>query len=165
MRCIVKKKLPVFIILALIIVIVSLLVVIFKFSSPKEQQNHGVVLEPNKENLQDVQAGTDLPGIVIPGWTAIKLPAAKTEADVSLYNPDGNSSYYDLSFTLKLAETDELIFTTGKIAPGYKCSKVTLEKELEPGEYEAIMMVQPYLQDEKQTPTNNAELEILIIVE
>ena len=92
-----KKKLPVFIILALIIVIVSLLVVIFKISSPKEQQNHGVVLEPNKENLQDVQAGTDLPGIVIPGWTAIKLPAAKTEADVSLYNPDGNSGYYDLS--------------------------------------------------------------------
>ena len=37
--------------------------------------------------------------------------------------------------------------------------KVTLEKELEPGEYEAIMMVQPYLQDGKQTPTNNAELE------
>ena len=60
---------------------------------------------------------------------------------------------------------DDIIFTTGKIAPGYKCSKVTLEKELEPGEYEAIMMVQPYLQDEKQTPTNNAELEILIIVE
>lgn len=160
-----KKKLPVFIILALIIVIVSLLVVIFKISSPKEQQNHGVVLEPNKENLQDVQAGTDLPGIVIPGWTAIKLPAAKAEADVSLYNPDGNSGYFDLSFTLKLSETDEVIFTTGKIAPGYKCSKVTLEKELEPGEYEGILMVQPYLQDEKQTPTNNAELEILIIVE
>ena len=160
-----KKKLPIFIILALVVVIVSLLVVILRISSPKEQQNHGVVLEPNKENSQEVQAGTDLPGIVIPGWTAIKLPAAKMEADVSLHNPDGNSGYYDLSFTLMLAGTDEVIFTTGKIAPGYKCSKVTLEKELEPGKYEAIMMVQPYLQDEKQTPTNNAELEIMIIVE
>ena len=151
-----KKKFSFLIILALIIVIALLLVVILRISSSKEQQNHGVVLEPNKETSQDVQAGTDLPGIVIPGWTAIKLPAAKTEADVSLHNPDGNDGYYDLSFTLKLSETDEVIFTTGKIAPGYKCSKVTLERELEPGKYEAIMMVQPYLQDEKQTPTNNA---------
>lgn len=162
-----KKKFPILIILGLVIIIVALLVVIakIKVSSPEEQKSQGVVIENNNGDSQNVQAGTDLPGIVIPGWTAIKLPAEKLEADVSLHNPEGNAGYYDLSFTLKLTETDEVIFTTGKISPGYKCSKVTLEKELEAGKYEAILLVQPYLQDEKQTPTNNAELEITIIVE
>ena len=161
------KKFSILIILLLCSVIVVLAGTVMKLSrsSEEQQSSQGIVFEPIQDPSQDVQAGSSLPGIVIPGWTAIKLPAGSESADVSLHNPEGNSGYYDLEFTLKLSETGEVIFSTGKIAPGFKCSKVELEKKLEPGRYEAIMMVQPYLQDEAQTPTNNAEMEITIIVE
>ena len=130
---------------------------------PSENKpGQGIVFEPNKPTESSQSA---LPGISIPGWKAIKLPAGKLGADVSLHNPDANAGYYDLSFTLKLADSEEVIFTTGSIPPGYKCSRVTLTRELEPGNYLATLFVQPYLQDEHQTPTNNAELEILLIVE
>lgn len=160
-----KKKLPFLIIIALIAIIVTLVSVIIKLSAPKEETNYGVVFAPNEETTQDKQEEEELPGIVIPGWTAIKLPAGTTEAEVSIYNPEANCDFYDLSFTLRLAETEEVLFTTGKIEPGMKCTKVTLKRKLESGEYRAIMNVQPYLKVETESATNNAELEITLIVE
>lgn len=158
-----KKSISIFIIILLIVVIMLLVALLMH---PKEDEaGKGVVFEPNNSSQLQGYVGTNHPGIAIPGWGAIKLPSGVKEADVSLHNPESNQGYYDLSFTLKLADSGEVLFSTGAIEPGYKCTHVTLTKELEPGEYEAIMFVQPHLQDEDQTPTNNAELEILLIVE
>ena len=158
-----KKSLSVFIIILLIAIIILLVALLIPQN--EDDTGKGVVFEPNNSSQTQGYVGTNLPGIAIPGWGAIKLPSGVKEADVSLHNPESNQGYYDLSFTLKLADSGEEIFSTGPIEPGYKCTHVTLTRELEPGEYEAIMFVQPYLQDEDQTPTNNAELEILLIVE
>ena len=158
-----KKSLSVVVITLLIVIIVLLVALLM---SPNEDgAGKGVVFEPNNSSQTQGYVGTNLPGIAIPGWGAIKLPSGAKEADVSLHNPESNQGFYDLSFTLKLADSGEVIFSTGPIEPGYKCTHVTLTRELEPGEYDAIMFVQPYLQNEDQTPTNNAELEILLIVE
>lgn len=159
-----KKRFSRVIIAILLTNIVLLLALLFK-SCQKDSNGKGVTFEPHTENSEQVYAGTTLPDISIPGWTAIKLPAESAEADISLHNPLANEGYYALSFTLKLADTGETIFTTGSIEPGYKCTHVMLKRELEPGEYDAILFVQPYLLDELKTPTNNAELEILLIVE
>lgn len=160
-----KKKFP-FIIIAVLLVIVSVMAfALIKQSQEENVKNNGVVYEPNAVDGSVMYAGSNLPGVAIPGWTAIKLPAGTLEADVSLHNPDSNDGYYNLSFTLKLADTGEEIFTTGPIEPGYKCSKVLLNAELNTGKYHAVMFVQPYLQNEAQTPVNNAEMEILLIVE
>ena len=158
-----KKFLSVFIIILLIAIIILLVALVMP--SKEDETGKGVVFEPNNSSQAQGYVGTSLPGISIPGWGAIKLPSGVKEADVSLHNPESIQGYYDLSFTLKLVDSGEVLFSTGTIKPGYKCPHVTLTKELEPGEYEAIMFVQPYLQDEDQTPTNNAELEILLIVE
>ena len=126
----------------------------------------GVVYESNTKNNSDtVEEKTPTkPNISIPGWTAIKLPANSREGQVSLYNPIENAEYYDLSFCLSL-DTGETVFTTGLIRPGEKCSQVSLERELDAGEYQARLLIQPYLMDENHTPTNNAVINILLIVE
>lgn len=160
-----KKTFP-FIIITLLLVVISVMAfVLVKQLQDDVVTNNGIVYEPNVSNGSKIQAGSNLPGVAIPGWAAIKLPTNTMEANVSLHNPDSNEGYYDLVFTLKLADTDEIIFTTGFVEPGYKCSKVCLNHELEKGEYKAVMFVQPYLQDKARTPVNNAKMEILLIVE
>lgn len=105
------------------------------------------------------------PGIAIPGWGSITLPAGVTEAAASLQNPEENEGWYYMTFELRLKDTDEVIFTTGLIPPGQYCNKVTLTHPLEKGEYAAVVHVQPYRMDENQTPTNNADMETTLIVQ
>ena len=151
-------------IIVVLITIIAILVAIQIRNHEKEVVHEGVILEANSEEKANAYVGSSLPGIAIPGRTRLELPAGVTEADISLHNPDANSGYYDLEFTLKLSETEEILFATGLIPPGYKCSHVTLAKKLDAGEYEAVLLVQPYLKDEAHTPVNNAELNILLIV-
>lgn len=153
------------VIIILLLIVIVLLLITRCTPGQEEDVGKGVVFEPNATTPAQGFVGTNLPEIAIPGWGAIKLPAGALEADVALHNPDANAGFYDLSFTLKIADSGEEIFTTGPIAPGYKCTYVTLTRKLEPGEYDAVLFVQPYLQDEDKTPTNNAELKLLLIVE
>lgn len=104
------------------------------------------------------------PGVVIPGWGGIKLPAGVTEAAASLYNPEANADLYYLTFELRIKETDEVIFSTGLIPPGLYCNKVELTRPLEVGTYEAILHVQPYRMNESLSHTNNADLDVHLIV-
>ena len=104
------------------------------------------------------------PGIAIPGWAGLSLPAGVTEADVSFFNPEANADWYYLTFELRLKETDEVLFTTGLIPPGMYCNKVTLSRPLEAGTYECTMFVQPYFIREVPTPTNNAVFDIQLSV-
>lgn len=104
------------------------------------------------------------PGIAIPGWAGLSLPAGATETDVPLYNPEANADWYYLTFELRLKETDEVIFSTGLIPPGLYCNKVTLSRPLEKGTYECTMVVQPYFIREVPTPTNNAVFDIQVSV-
>ena len=151
-------------IIAILAITVMIMAAVLINSHPKKPVGHGIVLEQHNEKKTSMYVGTSLPNIAIPGQTVIELPAAVTEADISLHNPNSNADYYDLEFTLKLKDSDESLFSTGLIPPGYMCSHVTLNRALNAGEYDAVLYVQPYLQDENHTPVNNAELNILLIV-
>lgn len=145
-----------------------------KGPAPEVTQAPVVVVEPTQTPaLQvDPNAGALItpaptvaePGIAIPGWGAIKIPAGVTEAQVALENPSANEGWYYLTFELRLLETGEVIFTTGLIPPGQFCNKVELTRPMEPGEYPAVVHVQPYRMNESMTPTNNADLETYLIV-
>ena len=112
------------------------------------------------------------PGVAIPGWGSITLPAGVTEAATTLKNPEANEGWYYLTFEMRLPTVDEetgeesyeVLFTTGLIPPGQYCNQVTLTRALEPGEYNVILHVQPYRMSDK-TPTNNADTETVLIVE
>lgn len=154
-----NKRLLLLIVL-LLLIIAALVFLLLKPEDPTPG-GQGISFQPT----QTAQAGTSLPEITIPGRTILLLPAGKTEADVSFYNPEKNKDYYNLSFCVKLKQTGEVLFETGQIEPGYQCTKVTLSRALEAGEYDIIILVQPYLRDEANTPTNNAELAARLIVE
>ena len=124
-----------------------------------------ITVDPYAGDLVTPTPAPTEPGVVIQGWTSVKVPASATESNVSLYNPEENAGWYDLTFELRLKETDEIIFTTGLIPPGQYCNKVMLSRPLEPGIYPAILHVQPYYMNEEQTPTNDLNMDVRLIVE
>lgn len=121
-------------------------------------------VDPNAgELITPVPAPTE-PGVAVPGWGSMTIPAGVTEVQTALQNPEANAGWYYLTFELRLKDTDEVIFTTGLIPPGQYCNQVTLNRALEKGEYAAIIHVQPYRISD-QSPTNNADMETVLIVE
>lgn len=129
-------------------------------------------IDPNAGALITPTPAPTEPGVAIPGWGSITLPAGVTEASTTLKNPEANADWYYLTFEMRLptvdeetgAESYEVLFTTGLIPPGQYCNKVTLTRALEPGEYNVILHVQPYRMSDK-TPTNNADMETVLVVE
>lgn len=129
-------------------------------------------IDPNAGELITPTPAPTEPGVAIPGWGSITLPAGVREAATSLKNPDANADWYYLTFEMRLPTVDEetgeesyeVIFTTGLIPPGQYCNQVTLTRALEAGEYNVILHVQPYRMSDK-TPTNNADTEMVLIVE
>ena len=142
--------------------------------SPTVEPSPTVELEidPNAGELITPTPAPTEPGVAIPGWGSITLPAGVTEAATTLKNPDANADWYYLTFEMRLPTVDEetgeesyeVLFTTGLIPPGQYCNQVTLTRPLEAGEYNVILHVQPYRMSDK-TPTNNADTETLLIVE
>ena len=129
-------------------------------------------IDPNAGDLITPTPAPTEPGVAIPGWGSITLPAGVTEAATTLKNPDANADWYYLTFEMRLPTVDEetgeesyeVLFTTGLIPPGQYCNQVTLTRPLEAGEYNVILHVQPYRMSDK-TPTNNADTETVLIVE
>ena len=129
-------------------------------------------IDPNAGALITPTPAPTEPGVAIPGRGCITLPAGVTEAATTLKNPEANEGWYYLTFEMRLptvdeetgAESYEVLFTTGLIPPGQYCNKVTLTRALEPGEYNVILHVQPYRISDK-TPTNNADMETVLVVE
>ena len=105
------------------------------------------------------------PGIVIPGYELLHLPAGETQADVLLQNPEANAGHYYLTYEIRLKDTDELLCVTGLVPPGQSVQKITLSRALDAGRYEAIIHVQPYRMDDQQSATNNANFRTTLIVE
>ena len=119
----------------------------------------GIFVEPEIEELEKSDGG-----ISIPGWGSINIASNETTVDVNLKNPEENEGKYDLAFTITLDGEEEPIAETGLIPAGKSALKLKLAKPLEPGTYEATVLVQPYRVDD-QSKTNNAEIKTVIIAE
>ena len=129
-------------------------------------------IDPNAGELVTPTPAPTEPGVAIPGWGSITLPAGVTEAATTLKNPEANEGWYYLTFEMRLPTVDEetgeesyeVLFTTGLIPPGQYCNQVTLTRALEAGECNVNLHVQPYRRSDK-TPTHNADTETRLIVE
>ena len=120
----------------------------------------GSFVQPEKTAAEEESTG----GIAIPGWGSIRIQAGEKLVDVNLENPIDNEGKYYLSFSLYLKDQDKLLAETGLIQPGESALKLSLSKALEPGEYEAVVLVQPYRMADGSA-TNNAEIETILIAE
>ena len=175
-----RKRKQMQLLIALVAVVVLAVVAVLIWQSTKSEVAPAASPTPTVELEIDPNAGELItptpaptePGVAIPGWGSITLPAGVTEAATTLKNPDANADWYYLTFEMRLPTVDEetgeesyeVLFTTGLIPPGQYCNQVTLTRALEAGEYNVILHVQPYRMSDK-TPTNNADTETLLIVE
>ena len=175
-----KKRMQLLIALVAVVVLAVVAVLIWQSTKPEAAPaltasplpNAELEIDPNAGDLITPTPAPTEPGVAIPGWGSITLPAGVTEAATTLKNPDANADWYYLTFEMRLPTVDEetgeesyeVLFTTGLIPPGQYCNQVTLTRPLEAGEYNVILHVQPYRMSDK-TPTNNADTETLLIVE
>ena len=78
-------------------------------------------IDPNAGELVTPTPAPTEPGVAIPGWGSITLPAGVTEAATTLKNPEANEGWYYLTFEMRLPTVDEetgeesyeVLFTTG----------------------------------------------------
>ena len=128
-------------------------------------QGGGLVIDPN---AGEYVAPERAPGVTIPGFGSMTIPANTKELKgINLYNPIENEGWYYLTFKLclldKTGEVSETLYESQLVPPGLYLQDITLSRGLAPGEYDAVMKVQPYRIADK-SPTNNADLRMTIIV-
>lgn len=102
-------------------------------------------------------------GIAIPGWGDITIPANETEIAVDFPNPPENRGKYYLTFSIRLVDTGEMLYSSGRVLPGHSIQSITLSRPLEAGRYGAIIHVQPYKMGGAQAGTNSVDVETVII--
>lgn len=144
---------------------------LLKKESPAPSGGVGLQVEPNvgpyaapkEESAQPSQ------GVAVPGWGSITIPADETQITVDFFNPKANAGQYYLTFELRLPDDSqqgyEVLYTSGLVEPELHIQRITLNRPLEAGTYEAVVHVQPYRMDEERTPTNNADMNTLLIVQ
>ena len=153
--------------LIIAVIIVGAVLVVTNSIENNDSAGVGLTVDPDsgtfvKPEIEELEKSDG--GISIPGWGSINVAANETTVDVNLKNPDENEGKYDLAFTITLDGENEPIAETGLIPAGKSALKLKLTKPLEPGTYEATVLVQPYRVDD-QSKTNNAEIKTVIIAE
>ena len=153
--------------LILLAVIVTLTVMLWP-KAPDTSAGMGLTVDPYSGSfVQPEKAAEDTEstgGIAIPGWGSIRIQAGEKLVDVNLENPTDNEGKYYLSFSVYLKGEDKALAETGLIQPGESALKLSLSHPLEPGEYDAVVLVQPYRMADGSA-TNDAEIETILIAE
>ena len=131
--------------------------IIYNRMQPKEVTNYDTAFEEEqtKPESEGQKASTEK-GIQIPGYKTITVASGSKDVDVELMNPEENEVYFEISFYLP--DTDETIYTSKKIKPGQHIYHITLNRELQAGEYPLTVKYATCSADEKMTPKNGAEV-------
>lgn len=70
------------------------------------------------------------------------------KGNITIRNPEGNA--YPVNVEIRDMETDEIVYTSGAIKPGYEIKEGTLEKRLEKGEHKATALFSIYDPETKE---------------
>ena len=132
----------------LLLFIVLLLPQLKNVDSKPEKEN-------NIKNINDAEEVNEIRNIVLPGF--VELDVNKPGKLLCNLNED-----FYLQFNIILRDTDEVIYSSGLVEYGNYIDKLKLNREIEKGEYDAIVFIQPY--DIKLNKTNNAKFDIRLII-
>lgn len=174
-----NKTKPTTIIIIALLAVLIILVAVFLVTSLRDDNEPVQASAPGVGLSIDTNAGEYVApepvaavapqGVAIPGWGSIKIAKDTTDVTVSFFNPEANKDLYYLTFELRLMEENgedyEVLYTSGLVEPGLYLQHITLNRPLAAGEYDAVIHVQPYRMDEARTPTNNADMATVLIVE
>lgn len=98
--------------------------------------------------------------IVIPGYGEILLDADTRDVMLILPNPSGNPCYF--RFSILLAESGEVLYTSGLVPPGKAIENLRLKRALSEGNYPAVIQIETFSLDETHTPMNGANVETVL---
>ncbi len=131
-------------------------------------------------NAEEGEGKLDLPekietankNVTIVGIPEINFKANQKEQNVILTNHKKNEGVCFMEFTIyldknsnkKIDDGDEMIYKSGLVQPGYSISKFSINRTLDVGEYDAVVMQQPYSFDQQRTKLNNMVVATKIIV-
>lgn len=134
---------------AFILAVLLLLPIVWHSSStiPDKDNNTASLNEP--EQIEQIE------NIILPGFDYLDI----NKPGRILCNM--NENFY-LQFNIILKDTEEIIYSSGLVEYNSYINNITLTKEIEEGEYEALIFIQPY--DLKGNKTNSALLEIKLKV-
>ena len=110
--------------------------------------------ENNIKNINDAEEVKEIRNIVLPGF--VELDVNKPGKLLCNLNED-----FYLQFNIILRDTDEVIYSSGLVEYGNYINVIELNREIEKGEYDAVVFIQPY--DIKLNKTNNAKFNIRLI--
>ena len=129
----------------------------------------GLVVDPNAaEYVGQVVNTTPEPGVKVLGFAKWTIPPYKKEnLNIELHNPAANEGLYYQTYKLCLldenGEVSEVLYESQLVPPNSIITKIDISRGLPAGEYDAVLIVQPY-RIADMSPTNNANLKLTIIV-
>lgn len=168
-----RNRFPVILLIALCLLVAVFAALLFRELTPQSAAGTPVLglTEASAPGL-DPDAAEDTPapeaeepGITIPGWGSVTIAADTADVTVDLYNPEENEGLYYLTFQLILADSGEVLYSSGLVPPGEHIRRITLSRPLAAGQYGAIIFVQPYTVEAEPKATNNANMETVLIVQ
>lgn len=131
--------------------------------TPKREIGEGVVGVVS----DDWDSGVEQPsegqkqGTRIPGYSSAEMNAGDTTLKISIGNPKQNT--VGMLATLKLSD-GTVLYESPLLKPGQGLKEIPLNKTLTKGTYDAMVVYQCVLLDEKNTPLNSAESGFKLIV-
>lgn len=101
--------------------------------------------------------------IKIIGVPSMKFKAGTLEQTYILTNPEENPCYFQIEIVL--SDTDEVIYSSKLLPPGYSISKFNITRPLEAGTYSAVVRFNAYSFDKEQKRLNGGVSKTTIYVE
>ena len=114
-------------------------------------------LELKEEEIPEKEEGK----ILLPGYTQMVMHANTKEQEVNVGNPSDNECYFVI--VLKLVDGTEL-FTSDYLKPGEGLKQITINQELEQGEYQAVIEYRCYSMED-ESALNGGSCEFTLIVQ
>jgi hypothetical protein len=128
-------------------------------SSPSPIQE---VMQPVESFTANTGDKTPSGSISIPGFDRVTMKAKQLNQDITLYNPQQNDCYFQIS--IMLSEGVE-IYRSGLLKPGQTLTSIKLSRTLEKGTYDgAILRYSCFTMDDLQ-PLNGADTKFTLEVE
>ncbi len=103
------------------------------------------------------------PNISIPGYESLSFKAGTKKQSVNFHDPEENTCYFRISLVLEADAEETVLWTSELLEPGESVKSIRLERELESGDYPAIIKYECFsLRD--NTPLNGANISVTLQV-
>lgn len=113
-------------------------------------------LEIDEDEMPEKEEGK----ILIPGYEKMVMNANTKEQKVNMGNPSDNNCYFVI--VLKLTD-GTLLFESDKLKPGEGLEEITINQELQKGEYQAVIEYHCYsLEDESTLNGGSSEFRLIV---